>query len=402
MSNNIIQTANIIKKVFNGRKLSAIFREYEDRDNLNILKALSYSVLRNYDECLFYYSKLVKNKNRKLESIILLISLYQLIYSNHKYHNVVNNSVESAKKLNKHHFVNAVLRSFLRNKDVLIPIFKKNKFFLPKWWKLEILKNKKFNFDDYVVFAKDKPPLTIRLNFIDKSSYISFLDKKGIEYKALSNKAISFNNAVPINQIPLFNEGVVSVQDFGAQQILETIKFQKGTRVLDACASPGGKTIQILENDVSLTAIDINDKRINLIKENLKRVGKKAKVIKADFRKLDTWWDGKQYDFILLDVPCSSSGVLKRNPDIRFLRKKKDLLDLLNLQNDILNYAWQILKVNGTLIYSTCSVFSSENEFQIDKFLLEHTNAKLVDKKHHLVKISKYTDAFYFAHITKS
>ena len=129
MSNNIFQTAEIIKKVFNGRKLSDIFRELENSDNLNILKALTYSVLRNYDESLFYYNKLVKNKNRSLESIIILISLYQLVYSNHKDHNVVNNSVESAKKINKQHFVNAVLRSFLRNKDELIQIFKKNKFF---------------------------------------------------------------------------------------------------------------------------------------------------------------------------------------------------------------------------------------------------------------------------------
>ncbi len=400
--NNIFQTADIIKKVFNGRKLSDIFREYENSDNLNILKALSYSVLRNYDECFFYYTKLVKNKNKNLESIILLISFYQLVYSNHKDHNVVNYSVESAKKLNKQHFVNAVLRSFLRNKDELIQVFKKNKFFLPKWWKIEILKNKKFNYDDYVVFAKDKPPLTIRMNFIDKNSYINFLDKKGITYTSLSNKAISFDKALPINQIPLFNEGAVSVQDFGAQKILELIKFQKGSKVLDACASPGGKTIQILENDLDVTAIDINEKRINLIKENLKRVGKNAKVIKADVRKLDTWWGGEKFDGILLDVPCSSSGVLKRNPDIRFSRKKKDLLDLLNLQNDILNCVWQILKKNGTLIYSTCSVFYSENESQIDKFLLEHKNAKLVDQKHHLVKISKYTDAFYFAHIIKT
>lgn len=400
--NNIFQSADIIKKVFNGRKLSDIFREYENSDNLNILKALSYSVLRNYDECFFYYSKLVKNKNKKLESIILLISFYQLVYSNHKDHNVVNYSVESAKKLNKQHFVNAVLRSFLRNKDELIQVFKKNKFFLPKWWKIEILKNKKFNYDDYVVFAKDKPPLTIRLNFIDKNSYINFLDKKGITYTSLSNKAVSLDKALPINQIPLFNEGAVSVQDFGAQKVLELIKFQKGAKVLDACASPGGKTIQILENDVDVTAIDINEKRINLIKENLKRVGKNAKVIKADVRKLETWWGGEKFDGILLDVPCSSSGVLKRNPDIRFSRKKKDLLDLLNLQNDILNCVWQILKKNGTLIYSTCSVFYSENESQIDKFLLEHKNAKLVDQKHHLVKISKYTDAFYFAHIIKT
>ena len=402
MSNNIFQTAEIIKKVFNGRKLSDIFRELENSDNLNILKALTYSVLRNYDESLFYFNKLVKKKNKRLESIIILISFYQLVYSKHKDHNVVNNSVESAKKINKQHFVNAVLRSFLRNKDELIQIFKKNKFYLPKWWKKEILKNKKFNYDDYVVFAKHKPPLTIRLNFIDKHSYIKFLEEKGIGYTALSNKAISFEKAIPINQIPLFNEGAVSVQDFGAQKVLELIKFQKGTKVLDACASPGGKTIQILENDVDLTAIDINEKRINLIKENLKRVGKNAKVIKADVRKLDTWWDGEKFDGILLDVPCSSSGVLKRNPDIRFSRKKKDLLDLLNLQNDILNCVWQILKKNGTLIYSTCSVFYSENESQIDKFLLEHKNAKLIDEKHHLVKISKYTDAFYFAHIIKT
>ena len=402
MSNSIFQTAEIIKKVFNGKKLSDVFRELENYENLNILKALTYPVLRNYDESLFYYNKLVKNKNRSLESIILLISFYQLIYSNHKDHNVVNNSVESAKKINKQHFVNAVLRNFLRNKVELIQIFKKNKFFLPKWWKAEILKNKNFNYDDYVVFAKHKPPLTIRLNFIDKNSYIKLLEKKGIEYTSLSNKAISFQTAVPINHVPLFNEGSVSVQDFGAQKVLELIKLQKGSKVLDACASPGGKTIQILENNVALTALDINEKRINLIKENLKRVGKNAKVIKADVRKLDTWWDGEKFDSILLDVPCSSSGVLKRNPDIRFSRKKKDLLDLLNLQNDILNCAWKILKENGTLIYSTCSVFYSENESQIDKFLLEHKNAKLVDQKHHFVKISKYTDAFYFAYITKT
>ena len=128
MSNNIFQTAEIIKKVFNGRKLSDIFRELENSDNLNILKALTYSVLRNYDESLFYFNKLVKNKNKRLESIIILISFYQLVYSKHKDHNVVNSSVESAKKINKQHFVNAVLRSFLRNKDELIQIFKKTSF----------------------------------------------------------------------------------------------------------------------------------------------------------------------------------------------------------------------------------------------------------------------------------
>ena len=132
MSNNIFQTAEIIKKVFNGRKLSDIFRELENSDNLNILKALTYSVLRNYDESLFYYNKLVKKKNKRLESIIILISFYQLVYSNHKDHNVVNNSVESAKKINKQHFVNAVLRSFLRNKDELIQIFKKKQVLFTK------------------------------------------------------------------------------------------------------------------------------------------------------------------------------------------------------------------------------------------------------------------------------
>jgi 16S rRNA (cytosine967-C5)-methyltransferase len=402
LSNNILQTAQIIKKVFNGRNLTDIFREIENYENLNILKALSYSVLRNYDECFFYYSQLVKKKNKSLEGIILLISFYQLIYSQHKHYNVVNNSVESAKKINKQHFVNGVLRNFLRNKEELIKTFKKNKFFLPKWWKIEILKNKNFNYDNYVAFSKYKPPLTIRLNFIDSNKYINYLDEKEISYTVLSNKAISFKKAVSINEIPLFKEGSVSVQDFGAQQILESIKFEKGSRVLDACASPGGKTIQILENEVALTAIDINDKRINLINENLKRVKKNAKVIKADIRKLDTWWDGKKYDSILLDAPCTSSGVLKRNPDIRFSRKKNDLLNLLNLQNDILDCVWRTLKVNGALIYSTCSVFYSENEFQINKFLKKNKNAKLVDKKHHSVKIGKYTDAFYFAHIIKS
>ena len=132
MSNNIFQTAEIIKKVFNGRNLSDIFRELENSDNLNILKALTYSVLRNYDESLFYFNKLVKKKNKRLESIIIFISFYQLVYSKHKDHNVVNSSVESAKKINKQHFVNAVLRSFLRNKDELIQIFKKKQVLFTK------------------------------------------------------------------------------------------------------------------------------------------------------------------------------------------------------------------------------------------------------------------------------
>ena len=194
-----------------------------------------------------------------------------------------------------------------------------------------------------------------------------------LPHRVLDNGALLLARPVPVGRLPGFAEGLVSVQDAGAQYAAGYLDLAAGQRVLDACAAPGGKTSHMLESaDVALTALDADPQRARRVSENLERLGLHAEVKTADCRDLARWWDGRPFDRILADVPCSASGVVRRNPDIKWLRRAEDVARFAAQQAEILDALWQVLAPGGKMLYVTCSVFAEENRDQVAAFIARH------------------------------
>lgn len=216
----------------------------------------------------------------------------------------------------------------------------------------------------------------------DRDDYLQKLAEKDIAASAipLLHQGLELANPTGVEQLPGFSTGAASVQDGAAQLATELLQPQAGERILDACAAPGGKTAHMLESqpDIKqLVAIDIEQHRLELIAENLQRLGLAAKLICANAAEPDAWWDGQPFDRILLDAPCSATGVIRRHPDIKLLRRADDIPALQAIQHKLLQQLWPLLKQGGMLLYATCSVLPEENHQQIQRFLTEQTDAKL-------------------------
>jgi 16S rRNA (cytosine967-C5)-methyltransferase len=205
---------------------------------------------------------------------------------------------------------------------------------------------------------------------------------------AIGGAAIVLEKPVPVERLPGFAAGDVSVQDAAAQYAALLLDPTPGARVLDACAAPGGKTAHILETaEVDLTAMDNDDARLARVRANLERTGLDARIVCADAAQPSSWWDGQAYDRILADVPCSASGVVRRHPDIKWLRRPADIERFAARQSEILEALWQVLAIDGKLLYATCSVFREENHEQIERFLARHSDAR------HLTLPAPHTNA---------
>ena len=199
--------------------------------------------------------------------------------------------------------------------------------------------------------------------------YEQILKEKGIDYSNLSNEALILKKPTDVQNIPKFMSGYVSIQDYGAQLAGYLIDLKKGHKVLDLCAAPGGKTCHMLElEQIELTAVELNKDRALMIKDNLVRSDLKAKVINAKLDISNEWWDGEQFDRIMLDAPCTASGIVRRHIDIKWLRRESDLEFFSKQQFELLNASWAMLKNKGKLLYVTCSIFSEENRAVIEKF----------------------------------
>ena len=343
-----------------------------------------------------------------LESL-LIAALYQLNHTDNAPHAVVNEAVDAVAKIGKgqyRSFANAVLRRFLREREQLNAACKRNdtaKYNLPEWW-IRYLQNHYPKYWHNMVAAWQRhPPMTLRVNrrLGDARSYLERLEQQGIAAIALDDYAVMLDKAVPVGSLPGFSDGLVSVQDFGAQQAAYLLNPQPGERILDACAAPGGKTGHILElADCSVTALDIDAGRLKRVADNLERLNVSAESLQcADARDLDKWYEGRPFDAILADVPCTASGVLKRNPDIRWLRRPGDAVKTARQQETLLDALWQTLTKNGRMLLATCSVFVEENEQQLNKFLNRHADARCVQT--HVLLPNKQQDGFYYALIQK-
>jgi 16S rRNA (cytosine967-C5)-methyltransferase len=278
--------------------------------------------------------------------------------------------------------VNAVLRRFLREKDGLLNTVLAQppaRWNYPQWWIDAARAAYPEQWQDILQAGNRQPPLTLRVNLRKTSveAYLETLAAAGIEAARVGPSALRLAQAMNVFQIPGFEQGLVSVQDAGAQLAAPLLDLQDGMRVLDACAAPGGKSGHILEMaDVDLTALDVDGRRLARVDQNLQRLGLQASVQTGAAENID-WWDGVHYDRILADVPCTASGIVRRHPDIRWLRRKSDTHQLATLSTKILDNLWQMLRPDGKLLFVTCSLWPQESEAQAAAFAARHGAVRL-------------------------
>jgi 16S rRNA (cytosine967-C5)-methyltransferase len=278
--------------------------------------------------------------------------------------------------------VNAVLRRYLREKEVLLETAMKQplaQWNYPQWWIDATRAAYPKNWETILAAGNQPPPLTLRVNLRKTSmdAYARQLADAGIETTAVGPTALRLAQAVNVAMIPGFEQGLSSVQDAGAQLAAPLLDVQDGMRVLDACAAPGGKSGHLLElANIHLTAVDADAKRLTRVADNLERLGLKATLTAADAQQTG-WWDGVPFDRILADVPCTASGIVRRHPDIRWLRRRGDALQLATLSGKILDNLWQMLAPNGKLLFVTCSLWPQESEAQAAAFAVRHGAVRL-------------------------
>ena len=344
-----------------------------------------------------------------------------------------NATVEAAKRseATRHQasFINGCLRRFLREQAGLLAATDKSPQAVwnhPQWLIDRVRRDHPEQWQAILRANNSQAPLILRINSrkTTVAQYLRSLSAMNIEAKPVGDWGVVLGNAQSVTLLPGFSEGEFSVQDAAAQlaaplllQGLSGLKaFETGTvlRILDACAAPGGKTAHLLElADCDVTALDIDEQRCERIAQNLDRLGLHADIVVGDAAKPAQWWDGRPYDGILLDAPCTASGIVRRHPDVRWLRRPTDIAQLARIQAQLLQALWPLLKAGGRLVYCTCSVFRAEGEDQVQTFLVHHTDAVLMPSPGHLLpqaaapgavfpdNLMREHDGFYFAVLEK-
>jgi len=317
---------------------------------------------------------------------LLWVALYQLAHTSAPVHAVVDSAVTATARLKRSSargLVNAVLRQFLRRREALLAAAAREpegRFSYPSWWIDRIAAQYEDRCATILDAGNARPPLCLRVNVrrVARDDYLARLASQDVAAHPAGAAGVIIERPRPVSDLPGFTEGWFSVQDAGAQLAAPLLEARDGMRVLDACAAPGGKTTHLCElAELDLTAIDIDGERLRRVGENLARLGLEARLVAADAAQPDIWWDGRPYERILLDVPCTASGVVRRHPDIKWLRREDDLEAFVEQQDRLLDALWPTLTKGGALLYATCSVFGIENQAQIDRFLQRHDDARL-------------------------
>ena len=394
MHNIQLAATQIVQQVLeDGRNLNQVLDESLRRKSVwtpaqrAALQDLSYGTLRFYGQLNALLNLLLhKHMTDHRITYLLLVALYQLQYSKAAQHAVVDHAVRSADMLNPkiRGLVNAILRNFLRNQaDLLVQadLSAEGRFSYPQWWIDELRAQYGEQAAEILDAGNLHPPMTLRVNQRQGTTaeYLQQLVTEGVAAQCIEPDAVLLDKPMSVDKLPGFFAGRVSVQDAGAQYAARLLDAQKGMRVLDACAAPGGKTAHILERtEVEMVALDKDETRLQRVAENLQRLNLSATLLTGDAAQPQDWWDGKPFDRILADVPCSATGVVRRHPDIKWLRRKKDLISFAAQQSDILQSLWPLLAQGGLLLYATCSIFKQENQDVIDHFLAQQPEARLL------------------------
>jgi 16S rRNA (cytosine967-C5)-methyltransferase len=373
-----------------GRTLDRAFEDALDKSwpsrDLAEAKALAYGALRWHHRHRLIIAKLLKRPLRERDAVLealLSVGLFQLINSRQPAYAVVSASVEASRVLKRGQaagLINAALRRFEREREnLLASVLEKDegRFAHPQWFIDRVRLNWPAQWQAILNSGLEHPPYWIRVNRqkTPRGDYARRLKNEAdIQSSELPGfpDALRLDRALAVTELPGFEQGLVSVQDVASQLAAELLAPEAGMRVLDTCAAPGGKAGHLLERGegaIDLVAIDVDAARVELVNQNFQRLGQKAIAITADALKPDDWADRESFDRILVDAPCSSTGVIRRHPDIKFLRREKDIPLLAERQFEMLTRLWPLLKPGGRLLYSTCSVLEEENASVIRRFL---------------------------------
>lgn len=405
----------VLQSVANGRNLSHVLADFLiknkelTKQQKGALQDISFGCQRYLGSLKFYVRYLIpKVLPVPAVEALMIVALYQLTYSKNAQYAVVNGAVNVASQIARGSFknlVNGALRNFLRQQDKIQGLAEQDdvaKYNHPKWW-IRYLKNHYPKYWHNILVAdQTHPPMTLRVNRqkISTEAYLDLLKEQGIGVKILTEAAIKLNTPIPVERVPHFFDGYVSVQDFGAQQAAQMLLPKDGERILDACAAPGGKTGHLLEMArCAVTALDIDRTRLEKVTDNLARLGLQAALKCADATQVTLWFDGTPFDAILADIPCSASGIVRRHPEIKWLRQENDAKKLAKQQEAILDALWLTLREGGRMLLATCSIFVEENIQQLENFLQRHKEAHLLTQQTLLP--SERTDGFYYALIQK-
>ncbi|MDR7332561.1 16S rRNA (cytosine(967)-C(5))-methyltransferase RsmB [Roseateles asaccharophilus] len=390
------QAADAVQGVREGKSLTDLLAR-TPADLRPGTQALAFTALRRLGGAEAVRSQLAPKAPPPRVDSLLLVSLALLwpdpepAYADHT---LVDQAVHAAKQRAPASaaFVNAVLRRFLREREALVAAAERGPlgaFNHPAWWVEKLKADWPAQWQAILAANNRPPPMTLRVHAqrgtaADYAERLAALGLGGRVLGAPTPQAIVLDKPAPVSALPGFAEGLVSVQDAAAQLAAPLVVgagLKPGARVLDACAAPGGKTAHLLElqPDLQLTGLDADAQRLTRVQDNLNRLGQTATLKAADARQTATWWDGQPFDAILLDAPCSASGIVRRHPDVRWLRRPDDITALARIQAELLDALWPLLAPGGRLVYATCSVFRAEGQAQLDAFLQRHPEAKAHD-----------------------
>jgi 16S rRNA (cytosine967-C5)-methyltransferase len=380
---------------------------------------LAYSTLRAFGRGDFLLDQLLERRPKDPGVRgLLLAALARLEARPEDAHITVDQAVAAAARLGRGQFkglVNGVLRNFLRRSDALLALADADpvaRWQHPAWWIARLRQDHPDHWESILAAGNTHPPMCLRVNRrrIASADFLRQLDAAGIAARALGGDAILLDRPQPVDRIPGFAAGLCSVQDRGAQAAAGLLDAGDGMRVLDACAAPGGKAAHLLETaQLDLTALDADARRAARVSGNLQRLGLAATVQVADARAVDAWWDGRPYDRILADVPCSASGVVRRHPDAKWLRRASDIPSFAATQKAIVDALWRTLAPGGKMLYATCSVFAEENARQVDAFIGRHADARHLPSRGETTSDAQQQyipdadhDGFYYALLQKT
>lgn len=421
--NNKINSRTIASHIIfevtaNRRSLDDVFAKFlpkiTSHKDISLVKAICFGTLRWFflleaisKQLLF---KPIKNKDKDVFCLIL-IGLYQIIFTNIPDYATISETVSAAKQLKKKWacgLINKVLREYTRQSEKILNETKKipeHHYSHPSWMISAFKQAYPEQWQDILNANNAHPPMFLRVNLnkITREQYCQLLADQKMMAKPVAHtkSAVLLEHACPVDDLPLFDKGFCSIQDAAGQLVIDYLDLKEGLRVLDACAAPGSKTCHIIETEPRLqkiTAIDKNAKRLQKVQQNIERLQLNPPHLQLNpvaVEKIDRWWDDKPFDRILLDAPCSATGVIRRHPDIKLLRKPEDVDTLVKQQLKLLHTLIPLVKKGGILVYTTCSILPEENQRLIEQFIAECSRKVTLETSKQL--LPGFFDGFYYA-----
>lgn len=409
----LAEAARIVAQVAAGRSLAEVMDRPPAASRAALID-LAHGTLRRYGRVQAIVAHLSRRgRPHALVEALLWTALYALESGRYGEHTAVDEAVKACGLIEQwpaKGYVNGLLRSFLRQRSTLEAQLDEEPqahYQHPLWWIERVRRAYPGDWHSILDAGNAHPPMALRVNRrrVDVAAYAARLTTENIAAHRYGPEGLLLEHPLPVDRVPGFAAGEVSVQDIGAQRAAHCLDLAPGQRVLDACAAPGGKTAHVLElADVAVTALDADATRVARIGMTLERLGLRAEILHGDALQPQRWWDGRAFDRILADVPCSASGIVRRRPDIKWLRRANDVAQFAVQQSNLLGALWRVLAPGGKLLYATCSIFPEENDAVVAAFVAGDSTARqlplpdgaraqwLPDAEH---------DGFYYALIQK-